>query len=112
MAYRKLDNIIKKKIISILVNAGAKRIGIFGSFANGTANSTSDIDILVEFFKRKSLLELVSIERELSESIGRKIDLLTEKSISPYLIDKIKSEERIIYESDFAGSDLLSEPDI
>jgi len=28
------------------------------------------------------------------------------------LIDKIKSEERVIYESGFAGSDLLSEPDI
>lgn len=112
MLRRKIDNKIQKKIVSKLVNAGAKRIGIFGSFANGTANSTSDIDILVEFFKRKSLLELVRIERELSESIGRKIDLLTEKSISPYLIDKIRSEERVIYESGFAGSDLLSEPDI
>ena len=98
MAYKRINNIIKKKITSILINADAKRIGIFGSFANGTADSTSDIDILVEFFKRKSLLELVRIERELSESIGRKIDLLTEKSISPYLIDKIRSEEKVIYE--------------
>lgn len=82
MANRKLDNIIKKKIKSILVNAGAKRIGIFDSFAKGTANSKSDLDILVRFFKRKSLLELVKIERELSESTGIKTDLLTEKSIS------------------------------
>jgi hypothetical protein len=41
----------------------------------------------VEFSERKSLPELVRIERELSEALGIKVDLLTEKSISPYLPD-------------------------
>ena len=57
----------------------------------------SDIDILVEFSERKSLLDLVRIERELSEALSIKVDLLTEKSISPYLIDRIKSEMEVIY---------------
>jgi predicted nucleotidyltransferase len=51
----------------------------------------------VEFSERKSLLELVRIERELSEVLGIKVDLLTEKSISPYLIDTIKREMKVIY---------------
>jgi len=57
------------------------------------------IDLLLKFSKRKSLLSLVKLERELSASIGRKIDLLTEASISPYLRDRIKKELRILYEA-------------
>ncbi len=53
-------------------------------------SSESNLDILVEFSERKSLLDLVGIEMELSELLNIKVDLLTEKSISPYLIDTIK----------------------
>jgi len=50
----------------------------------------------VEFEKRKSLLELVGIEQELEDNLGIKIDLLTEASISPYLIEKIRKESEMI----------------
>lgn len=89
---------IFKKIISILKNNRISRISIFGSYARGENNLESDIDIIVKFSEKKSLLEIVRIERELYESIGIRVDLLTEKSISPYLIDKIKREEKVIYE--------------
>ena len=61
------------------------------------AKPDSDIDVLVEFSPRKSLLEFVRIERELSEALGIKVDLLTEKAISPYLIDDIKRQMKVIY---------------
>jgi uncharacterized protein len=50
----------------------------------------------VEFSETKGLLTLVRIERELSELLGVKVDLLTEESISPYLIDGIKKEAKVI----------------
>jgi len=56
---------------------------VFCSYVRGEEKARSDIDILVEFSGRKSLLELVRIERELSEILRIKVDLLTEKSISP-----------------------------
>lgn len=92
------SNEIFKKIVSILRSHGAKKIGVFGSYARGDMNPESDIDILVEFSVRKSLLDIVGIEQELSEALGIKVDLLTEKSISPYLIDRIKKETAVIYE--------------
>jgi len=56
----------------------------------------SDIAILVEFYKTKRLLILFRTEREFSEFLGAKGDLLTGGSISPYLIDEIKTEAKVI----------------
>ncbi len=87
-----------KKIISLIKKHGAKKIAVFGSYARGEEKPKSDIDILVEFSERKSLLDIVGIEQELSDTLGIKVDLLTEKSISPYLIGRIKKEMKVIYE--------------
>lgn len=88
-----------RKLIEICRDNDAVMIGIFGSMARGEGASDSDIDLLVRFAKRKSLLTLVRLERELSSALGRKVDLLTEAAISPYLRDKIKRELRVIYEA-------------
>jgi len=72
-------------------------VGVFGSMARGEAEAQSDIDLLVRFSKRKSLLEMVKLEREVSAALGRKVDLLTEGAISPYLRDRVKRELRVIY---------------
>ena len=45
--------------------------------ARGEATEQSDIDLLVEFSTRKSLLKLVGLERQMSLAVGRKVDLLT-----------------------------------
>ena len=89
---------IGKKVVSILVCYKAKKIAIFGSYARDEAKPESDIDIIVEFSERKSLLDLVGIEQELSDALGLKADLLTKMSISPYMIDRIKEEIKVIYE--------------
>ncbi len=89
---------IEATVISILGRYGARKIGLFGSYARGDERPDSDLDLLVEFTDGKSLLTLVRIERELSESLGIKVDLLTEQAISPYLIDRVKSELRVIYQ--------------
>lgn len=89
---------IFEKMTRILKNQGARKIAVFGSYVRGEAKPESDIDIIVEFSERKSLLDLVGIEQEVSDALGIKVDLLTEKSISPYLIDRIKKEMVVIYE--------------
>ena len=88
---------IRDRTIEYLTENGAKRIALFGSYVNGEAGRESDLDILAEFSVRKSLLQLVRLERELSELVGIKVDLLTEASISPHLIDGIKKEIEVIY---------------
>ena len=87
------------KLIEICRQNDVSRIGVFGSMARGEANDQSDIDLLVQFSKRKSLLALVALERRLTEALGRKVDLLTEAALSPYLRERIMRELRVIYEA-------------
>ncbi|MDI6791054.1 MAG: nucleotidyltransferase family protein [Thermodesulfobacteriota bacterium] len=89
---------IFEKMTRILKNQGARKIAVFGSYVRGEEKPGSDIDIIVEFSERKSLFDLVGIEQEVSDALGIKVDLLTEKSISPYLIDRIKKEMVVIFE--------------
>ena len=73
-------------------------MAIFGSILRDDFRDDSDVDLLVRFSKPKSLLDLVRIERIISETLGRKTDLLTESSISPYLRNRIRQEMQIFYE--------------
>ncbi|HEX5414640.1 MAG TPA: nucleotidyltransferase family protein [Chloroflexota bacterium] len=73
-------------------------LGLFGSFARGEATETSDVDLLVRFARPKGLLDLVRVENELAERLGRKVDLVTINAVSPYLRERIFSEVRAVYE--------------
>ena len=82
---------IKSQVLPVLKKAGVLRSSVFGSYVRGEANENSDIDILIEFPKGKSLFDLVGLEMELEEVLGKKVDLHTFRSVSPRLksfIDK------------------------
>ena len=84
---------MKRKMLPLLKRNSVARAGIFGSFARGEEKKGSDIDILIEFKGRKSLLDLAHLEMGLEKALKRKVDLLTYKSINPLLKDQILGEE-------------------
>ncbi len=88
---------IYQKIAQHLKEEGADKVAIFGSYIHDKEEPDSDIDVLVNFSETKSLLDLARIERELSEKIGIKIDLLTENSLSPYIKDSIQNDKKEVY---------------
>lgn len=88
----------EQTLISILKKHDVESIGIFGSHARGEERPGSDLDVLVNFHNPQSLLTLVGIERELSEALRIKVDLLTEGALSPHLIDRIKAQLKVIYQ--------------
>lgn len=87
------------KLIEICRQNDVSKVGVFGSMARNEANEQSDIDLLVDFSKRKSLLDMVTLEDQLTEAMGRKVDLLTEAAISPYLKDRILADLQVLYEA-------------
>ena len=56
------------------------------------------MDLIADLSDRKSLLDLVRSEREFSERLGRKVDLLTENALSPYLRESILRQTTVVYE--------------
>ena len=92
-----IDN-YKRKLSGICKRNDIVFMAIFGSSLREDFGDDSDIDLLVRFSKPKSLLDLARIERIFSEALGRKADLLTEASISPYLKDTIEREMKVFYE--------------
>jgi predicted nucleotidyltransferase len=65
---------------------------VFGSVARGEAGPTSDVDLLVEMDHGRSLLDLIELTQELETFLERKVDILTDQGLSPYLEERIHSE--------------------
>ncbi|MDX2135345.1 MAG: nucleotidyltransferase family protein [Saprospiraceae bacterium] len=76
-----MDQELQARIIHYLLPYHPARVGVFGSFARGENKKGSDLDILIKFHDRISLLKLVQIEQELSDKLGIPIDLVTENSL-------------------------------
>lgn len=84
---------VKRKMIPVLRCNNVVKAGLFGSFVRGEAKKTSDIDILIKFKGRKSLLDLVHVEHELEDKLGRKVDVVEYPAIHPLLKGRVLKEE-------------------
>lgn len=69
-----------------------KSLGVFGSYVRGEQRRNSDLDILISFDKSPSLLGFIKLERDLSEMLGVKVDLVIEDSLKPRIGERILSE--------------------
>lgn len=76
---------IKKISEPILKQRGVEFAGVFGSYARGEATQASDLDLLIRFSEPLSLIELIGLERELSEALGVKTEIVTERSLHRYI---------------------------
>lgn len=75
-----------RSINSQLMGLGVVDIGIFGSFARNEQSAKSDIDILVKFAPEfHSFDNFMDLSFLLEEVLGRKVDVLTEESLSPFI---------------------------
>ncbi|UFH54567.1 nucleotidyltransferase family protein [Spirosoma sp. KNUC1025] len=70
-----------QQILNYLMPYQPERVGIFGSWARGENGPDSDLDILVKLGKPISLLTFARMERELSETLNIKVDLVSENAL-------------------------------
>lgn len=77
-----------------------KRLALFGSAVRDDFTPESDVDLLVEFEPDAAIgLEFFAIERELSDLIGRKVDLNTAGFINKRFRDSVQAEAQVVYET-------------
>ena len=90
---------INKAIVSYLQPYNPQRIGIFGSVARNEDTPESDIDVLIRFGDVPTLFEFVRMENDLSEILGRKVDLVSEGALKNKRLKAYISQDlQIIYE--------------
>lgn len=92
----------KKAIATLCETHGVQSLAVFGSMASGEANDDSDVDFLVTFGDidisqyADNYYDLVVA---LETLLARKVDLITEKSITnPYLLKSINRNRVTVYE--------------
>ena len=86
---KELLRIKHDEIMELSVRYGIQRIRLFGSAAQGKETKESDIDFLVAFEPGRSLLDLIGFKQDMMELLERKVDVVSEKGVSPYLKDRI-----------------------
>ena len=75
-----------------------RRLSLFGSVLRMDFKPESDVDVLVEFEAgHVPGLAFFSMERELSEIMGQKVDLNTPQFLSPYFRDEVIAEAETQY---------------
>ena len=84
----------KQQILAIAHKHGASHVRIFGSVVQGQADENSDVDFLVDLEVGRSLFDLGGLLYDLQELLGRKVDVVTEKSLHWYIRDKVLKEAR------------------
>ena len=83
---------IKNKLIPILKQNNIVKASIFGSYARGEETKKSDIDMMIKYKGKMSLLDLIGLEQELQEKTGRPVSPVSgvEETGISQLEDEIK----------------------
>lgn len=89
---------IKQAITPIAKQYGISKVFLFGSYAKGTANENSDIDLLIEKGKPMSLLKLSGLRQECEAALNLSVDLVTTTGIAHEFQKEITGTEVLLYE--------------
>ncbi len=94
------------RIAEICRRYGAAKLSLFGSILSEPSadgrygfRPSSDVDILVEFdpAAQVGLIGLASMEADLSDAIGRVVDLRTAGDLSKYFRDEVVTHARLLH---------------
>jgi uncharacterized protein len=75
----------RAEILALAERRRARNVRVFGSVGRGDAGADSDIDILVDMDPNATLIDLIGLEQDLSELLGRRVDVVTEDGVSPLM---------------------------
>jgi uncharacterized protein len=88
----------KEKIADFCLRHHIHRLAFFGSVLRDDFRPESDVDVLVEFDPYHIPgLSFFTIENELSQILGRRVDLNTPQSLSRYFRNQVLAEVEVQY---------------
>jgi predicted nucleotidyltransferase len=82
----------REEILAVAEERGAYNVRVFGSVARGEDDDDSDIDILVDMEKGRSLLDLGGLLMDLRALLGRSVDVVTENGLRERIRDRVMKD--------------------
>lgn len=82
----------RQAILQLAYKRGLMNIRVFGSMSRDDAGPNSDVDLLVELSKDKTGLALGGFLMDVTDLLGRKVDVVTENALHPKIRKKVLSE--------------------
>jgi len=82
----------REAILALASKHGAEHVRLFGSAARGEADDESDIDFLVDMQPGRSLLDLGGLVVELTELLGREVDVVTPRALKERIRERVMAE--------------------
>jgi predicted nucleotidyltransferase len=94
-----LISVDENRLAQICRRYGVGELSVFGSAARGTMRSDSDIDLLVDFLPEAEpgLLDHAGLMLDLSELLGRNVDLVSKNGLRPLIRDSVTRDARRLY---------------
>lgn len=81
---------------SLRVRYGVSRLWLFGSYARNEQTQDSDLDVLIEFAETPGMFKFVRLERELSELLDIKVDLVTPGALKPNVSRRVLNQVVVV----------------
>jgi predicted nucleotidyltransferase len=82
----------RDEILAIAERHGASNVRIFGSVARGEAGPDSDVDLLVDLERGRTLIDHGQLQVDLEGLLGRKVDVVTERGLLSHLRARVLEE--------------------
>lgn len=88
----------QERIREFCVDHHVRKLALFGSVLREDFGPESDIDVLIEFEQgHVPGLAFFAMENELTDIIGRRVDLSTPGFLSPYFRDEVARQAEVLY---------------
>jgi len=82
----------RSDILNVAARHGARDVRVFGSVVRGQEREDSDVDFLVHMDDGRSLFDLTDLADELEALLQRRVDVISDGGLSPFLSGRILSE--------------------
>jgi predicted nucleotidyltransferase len=94
-----IKSIPTRAVAALCKRYAVRELALFGSALGKNFRDDSDVDLLVEFRQDASVgfLLLARLQRELSQTLGRRVDLVPKNGLKPTIRDEILATARVLY---------------
>ena len=91
---------ITRMVAPVAADFGIRKLSVFGSYARGDENESSDIDFhIIDRGTLRGLIRLAAFELTLEDLFGKKVDVVTSGSLFDDVKQNIEREEYVVYDT-------------